>query len=74
MTKVLWDRKTDGGFPETKELKRRVRDVIEPDRNLGHVDRDHGTEKKAAVAVPEPVESDNKQEVDQTKQECEDCK
>lgn len=38
---ILWDRKTDGGFPETKELKRRVRDVIEPGRNLGHVDRDH---------------------------------
>lgn len=40
--KVLWDRQTDGGFPETKELKRRVRDVIEPGRDLGHVDRDHG--------------------------------
>ncbi|KAK4217919.1 Rdx family-domain-containing protein [Rhypophila decipiens] len=39
--KVLWDRKVDGGFPETKELKRRVRDVIQPDRDLGHVDRDH---------------------------------
>ncbi|KAI0155877.1 Rdx type Seleno protein, partial [Pestalotiopsis sp. NC0098] len=38
-TRVLWDRKVDGGFPETKELKRRVRDVIEPGRNLGHVDR-----------------------------------
>ncbi|KAI0128619.1 Rdx family-domain-containing protein, partial [Xylariales sp. AK1849] len=37
--RTLWDRKTDGGFPETKELKRRVRDVIEPDRDLGHVDR-----------------------------------
>ncbi|KAK4114168.1 hypothetical protein N656DRAFT_678138, partial [Canariomyces notabilis] len=37
---VLWDRKTDGGFPETKELKRRVRDVIQPGRDLGHVDRD----------------------------------
>lgn len=24
--------------PETKELKRRVRDIIEPGRNLGHVD------------------------------------
>ncbi|KAL6859574.1 Rdx family domain-containing protein [Trichoderma novae-zelandiae] len=38
---ILWDRKTDGGFPETKDLKRRVRDVIEPGRHLGHVDRDH---------------------------------
>jgi len=43
--RVLWDRKVDGGFPETKELKRRVRDVIEPGRNLGHVDRDYGRKK-----------------------------
>jgi len=42
---VLWDRKTDGGFPETKELKRRVRDVIQPGRDLGHVDRHHGPTK-----------------------------
>ncbi|RYO74431.1 hypothetical protein DL764_010834 [Monosporascus ibericus] len=39
--RVIWDRRVDGGFPETKELKRRVRDAIEPGRNLGHVDRDH---------------------------------
>ncbi|RYP34507.1 hypothetical protein DL768_011057 [Monosporascus sp. mg162] len=39
--RVIWDRKVDGGFPEAKELKRRVRDAIEPGRNLGHVDRDH---------------------------------
>ncbi|KAH6627805.1 Rdx family-domain-containing protein [Chaetomium tenue] len=39
---VLWDRKIDGGFPEVKELKRRVRDVIQPGRDLGHVDRDYG--------------------------------
>lgn len=37
--KLLWDRKTEGGFPEVKELKRRVRDVIDPQRDLGHVDR-----------------------------------
>ncbi|ETS85776.1 hypothetical protein PFICI_03801 [Pestalotiopsis fici W106-1] len=50
-THVLWDRKTDGGFPETKELKRRVRDVIEPGRNLGHVDRDHQRPIPAAAAA-----------------------
>lgn len=38
---VLWDRKQEGGFPETKELKRRVRDIIQPGRDLGHVDRNH---------------------------------
>ncbi|EGY14933.1 hypothetical protein VD0002_g3632 [Verticillium dahliae] len=51
-TKTLWDRKTDGGFPETKELKRRVRNVIDPSRNLGHVDRDH------ARPAPAPASAD----------------
>ncbi|MED5388458.1 MAG: SelT/SelW/SelH family protein [Pseudomonadota bacterium] len=35
----IWDRKTDGGFPEITELKRRVRDVVCPARELGHIDR-----------------------------------
>ncbi|KAK6194011.1 hypothetical protein LQW54_011859 [Pestalotiopsis sp. IQ-011] len=52
-TRVLWDRKADGGFPETKELKRRVRDVIEPGRNLGHVDRDHQRPGGEAAAAAE---------------------
>ncbi|KHN99560.1 selenoprotein domain-containing protein [Metarhizium album ARSEF 1941] len=53
-TTVLWDRKTDGGFPETKELKRRVRDVIQPGRDLGHVDGHHaagGTGTATATAT-----------------------
>ena len=33
---VLWDRKTEGRFPEAKELKQRVRDVIDPGKDLGH--------------------------------------
>ncbi|KAH8673893.1 Rdx family-domain-containing protein [Xylariales sp. PMI_506] len=49
--RTLWDRKIDGGFPETKELKRRVRDAIEPNRDLGHVDRDHHAKGKSATAV-----------------------
>lgn len=36
---TLWDRKTEGGFPELKELKRRLRDRIDPDRDLGHSER-----------------------------------
>jgi selenoprotein W-related protein len=34
----LWDRKTDGGFPQAAELKRRVRDHIAPGKALGHSD------------------------------------
>jgi selenoprotein W-related protein len=35
----IWDRKVDGGFPEIAVLKQRVRDRIDPDRDLGHIDR-----------------------------------
>ncbi|MBE1277642.1 SelT/SelW/SelH family protein [Enterovibrio baiacu] len=35
---MIWERKRDGGFPDAKQLKQRVRDVIDPTRNLGHVD------------------------------------
>ena len=36
---LVWERKRDGGFPEAKVLKQRVRDVIEPERDLGHSDK-----------------------------------
>ncbi|WP_454802755.1 SelT/SelW/SelH family protein [Mucilaginibacter phyllosphaerae] len=36
---VLFDRKEQGRFPEIKELKQLVRDVINPQKNLGHSDR-----------------------------------
>ena len=35
----IWERKADGGFPEAKVLKQRLRDVVWPERNLGHADR-----------------------------------
>ncbi len=34
----VWERKADGGFPEAKILKQRIRDQIDPQRNLGHND------------------------------------
>lgn len=37
--RTIWDRKEDGGFPEAKVLKQRVRDVAWPQRDLGHSDR-----------------------------------
>jgi selenoprotein W-related protein len=36
---VIWERKRDRGFPDAAELKRRIRDVVEPGRDLGHLDR-----------------------------------
>ena len=35
---LIWERKRDGGFPDVKQLKQRVRDVIDPGRSLGHTD------------------------------------
>ncbi|KAL6823880.1 Rdx family domain-containing protein [Trichoderma camerunense] len=73
---TLWDRKTDGGFPETKELKRRVRDVIDPSRDLGHVDRNHRAAAPAAPVketAPVTEEKPAKQEQVSSTIVCEDC-
>ena len=34
----IFDRKENGGFPEIKELKQLVRDVVSPGKSLGHSD------------------------------------
>jgi selenoprotein W-related protein len=36
---VVWSRQTEGRFPEMKELKQRVRDLVAPQKDLGHSDR-----------------------------------
>lgn len=86
--RTLWDRKTDGGFPETKELKRRVRDVIEPGRDLGHVDRDYrksgektegdavqGTKTSEARGGEKEISKEKAVEGEKTTggEKCEDC-
>lgn len=41
----VFDRKRAGGFPEIKELKQIVRDVVSPGKSLGHSDTPaHGHE------------------------------
>ncbi len=35
----VWARHEEGRFPDIVELKQRVRDVISPERDLGHADR-----------------------------------
>ena len=37
---LIWDRVRDGGFPDVKILKRLIRDMAAPGRDLGHADRD----------------------------------
>jgi selenoprotein W-related protein len=36
---TLWERRRDGGFPDASTLKQRVRDRLDPGRDLGHADR-----------------------------------
>ena len=36
--KKIFDRKEFGGFPEIKELKQLVRDIVAPGKSLGHTD------------------------------------
>lgn len=36
---LVFDRKQQGRFPETKELKQLVRDIACPDKPLGHSDK-----------------------------------
>ena len=35
----VWCREEQRRFPELKEIKRSVRDVIDPEKSLGHSDR-----------------------------------
>jgi selenoprotein W-related protein len=35
----IFDRKEAGRFPEIKELKQLVRDVVNPEKDLGHSDK-----------------------------------
>jgi selenoprotein W-related protein len=43
---TIWERQVDGGFPDAKILEQRVRDRLDPERSLGHIDR---------VSSPEPA-------------------
>lgn len=35
---LVWERKRDGGFPQPKELKQRIRDAVFPGKDLGHAE------------------------------------
>ena len=43
---TIWERKADGGFPDAKRLKRRLRDRLDPSRDLGHIDHDGADEDR----------------------------
>ena len=43
---VIWSRGVEGRFPELKELKQRLRDVVAPERSLGHSDTGSGDSQR----------------------------
>ncbi len=38
-SQLIWSRKEMRGFPEIAELKKLVRDIVAPDRNVGCIDK-----------------------------------
>jgi selenoprotein W-related protein len=36
---VVFDRKRENGFPEIKNLKQHIRDIVNPGKSLGHSDK-----------------------------------
>jgi len=40
--KKIFDRKEYDGFPEIKLIKQMIRDIVNPDKSLGHADRKPG--------------------------------
>lgn len=36
---LIFDRKREGRFPEIKELKQLIRDIVNPTKGLGHSDK-----------------------------------
>ncbi|WP_104385774.1 SelT/SelW/SelH family protein [Sphingobacterium sp. HMA12] len=38
-SKEIFDRKRAGRFPEIKELKQLIRDIVAPEKSLGHSDK-----------------------------------
>ncbi|KAJ5636796.1 uncharacterized protein N7484_010109 [Penicillium longicatenatum] len=67
---ILWDRKRDGGFPEVKALKSLVRNVIAPERDLGHTDR---ALKQQAEKKEAKEEGKKEEQAEEKKEKCEDC-
>lgn len=64
---LLWDRKVQGGFPESKQIKQMIRNIIAPDKSLGHSD---GTIKSTTATYPASIPPSTKQQEDKDCVEC----
>ncbi|KAK9477514.1 Rdx family-domain-containing protein [Lipomyces japonicus] len=76
---VIWDRKVNDGFPDSKDLKRLFRDYVTPGKDLGHVDRHAGnrsaakSENKSTPASTSTSTSTTSASAIATGEYCEDC-
>ena len=76
---VLWDRKMTGRFPESKEVKQLVRDIVNPTKDLGHSDVVVGggvssSDVGNAVHETEAKEEEEEEEVSVVVDDCIECK
>ena len=55
---TVWERTRDGGFPDVKVLKQRVRDRLDPERDLGHIDRTRSGSPNSDPSHPVPPGSE----------------
>ncbi|KAL7448522.1 hypothetical protein ACHAWC_001477, partial [Mediolabrus comicus] len=46
---TLWDRSVEGRFPESKEIKQLIRDLVDPDKDLGHSDKQKGDDSSSST-------------------------
>lgn len=57
-TKLIWDRREIGSFPETKELKQLVRDQLNPTKDLGHSDKRTSSEVETVISEEDGLDDD----------------
>jgi selenoprotein W-related protein len=57
---LLFDRRQEGRFPEIKELKQLIRDKINPQKSLGHSDRQQPDTKQPDRQQPDTKQPDEK--------------
>lgn len=68
-TTLLWDRKIEGRFPESKEMKQLIRDLVDPDKDLGHSDKqtdDDITKESDCIECKEQQQDEPKQKAQES--------
>lgn len=71
---LIWDRKAENGFPEAKILKQRVRNHVEPGKDLGHSDTPSSKAVQSdASSTPAEKKAESAEKNSKPDEKCEDC-